>query len=615
MNRSRTVWWTLYGTGSILALVALGWVSKVLLEMESEKLLAQKQAQRANVMHLALWRMDSWLAPQLAQEASRPYFEYLPFVPNDRAYTRLLSTIEAGEVLRPSPLLSVDSEFFPLHFQFDAKLGWSSPQVPTGNQLDLAQGSLVAADFLERKRQLFEQVQQVIQPSGMVFEMGCAEVGFGSWMIAPGSEQAYASEDPLQDDNKEFSKRVQSNLFAQNFANNQNVKGEDVGQLSWAKAGPLLPEPQFPGSVPAPQISVGPLLPIWLEGAPASRPFEIYFLRRIENGARPLMQGFVANWELLRSTLLEQVADLFPTETVQLVRGEITDAEHASQSLAAIPARLEVSYTPLAGRPAWTPARVTLTLAWFAVLLALAGVAFSLRASISYGEKRSRFASSVTHELRTPLTTFRMYTEMLAKGMVEEESRVEYLQTLQRESDRLSVLVENVLAYARLEDGRSRLARETIRVSDLMERSCAAPTEQLLNGTHQLRLNVTVPEGTNVQTDPSAVEQILFNLVDNACKYGRSGAAACIDIRANLAPGQLVIQVRDQGPGVSPKATRAIFRPFDRGSVDAADPNPGIGLGLALCRGLAQDLGGQLNLLPSDEAGACFELRLPLLSS
>ena len=79
----------------------------------------------------------------------------------------------------------------------------------------------------------------------------------------------------------------------------------------------------------------------------------------------------------------------------------------------------------------------------------------ALRASIAFGERRSRFASAVTHELRTPLTTFRMYSEMLADDMVPDEGqRRVYLATLKEESGRLATLVENVLTYARLEEGR-----------------------------------------------------------------------------------------------------------------------------------------------------------------
>src|SRR5690606_23556726 len=90
-----------------------------------------------------------------------------------------------------------------------------------------------------------------------------------------------------------------------------------------------------------------------------------------------------------------------------------------------------------------------------AVLVAVGAIGLVLRASMDLSDRRGRFVSAVTHELRTPLTTFCLYTEMLADGVVaREEARREYLSTLKDESRRLARIVENVLAYARLGEGR-----------------------------------------------------------------------------------------------------------------------------------------------------------------
>jgi signal transduction histidine kinase len=591
----------------VLALAALGWISSAVLDLEQEKEIAQHQAQESNTIRLALWRMDAWLAPRLAQEAARPYFEYLSFVPNDRAYTRLLNRIEAGEVLNPSPLLDFDSDFFPLHFQLDENNVWSSPQVPTGNQLDLASGVHVTEQALRQKRELFNQVQSSISSAGMLVGMNCVEGGFRKQLAA------MLETDGASIERQELSKRVQSNIAAQNDVNFRN------DDSNWVAPKKAQLEPVYNGMQqifdysPDPQVvSVGPLLPIWV-GQPATpTAVEIYFLRKVEVGDMLLLQGFVCNWDRLQTSLLEQVEDLYAGSDIQLVRGDIEDVENAGEMLAAVPARLVVSSQALQRASGWTAARVTLALGWFAVLAGLVGCAFSLHASITYGEKRSRFASSVTHELRTPLTTFRMYTEMLVKGMVGEGKRLEYLQTLQRESDRLSVLVENVLAYARIEDGRAPLTRDPILVSELVNRSSAALKQRVLDAGHHLEIQNQVPDEVQVETDCGAVDQVLFNLVDNACKYGHQGGVAEISLTVKRESGKLWILVRDQGPGVPTNVAKAIFRAFDRGAVEAADPNPGIGLGLALCRGLAQDLGGGLDLQHADEGGACFGFWLPL---
>ena len=100
---------------------------------------------------------------------------------------------------------------------------------------------------------------------------------------------------------------------------------------------------------------------------------------------------------------------------------------------------------------------------WGAVLFAVLAAAVLLHGVMTLSERRAAFVSSVTHELRTPLTTFRMYAEMLARGMVPDaERRQEYYETLQSESERLTLLVENVLAYARLERGRKPQAQDRV---------------------------------------------------------------------------------------------------------------------------------------------------------
>ena len=123
-----------------------------------------------------------------------------------------------------------------------------------------------------------------------------------------------------------------------------------------------------------------------------------------------------------------------------------------------------------------------------------------------------------------PLTTFRMYSEMLAEDIVTDpEQRRVYLETLKDESDRLSRLVENVLCYARLEDGRYRGRRERITVAALLDH--VAPVLARRAAGCGMQLTIT-PAEAGVEVDPDAIAQILFNLVDNACKYAGDGSSS-----------------------------------------------------------------------------------------
>jgi signal transduction histidine kinase len=115
-----------------------------------------------------------------------------------------------------------------------------------------------------------------------------------------------------------------------------------------------------------------------------------------------------------------------------------------------------------------------------------------------------------------------------------------------------------------------------------------------------------------VQADVSVVEQILFNLVDNCCKYaGPIAADKVIHLQVRGGPGGVEFHLRDHGPGISAEAARDLFRPFTKSAHEAAQSAPGIGLGLALSRRLARALGGDLRLDATGEGGACFVLILP----
>ena len=348
----------------------------------------------------------------------------------------------------------------------------------------------------------------------------------------------------------------------------------------------------------------GPLAPLWLtpaDGAPA-----LVFVRQARADNRVWLQGFLVDWPRIDAQLRSAVADLFPTAQLAPRRGPAPE----SGRLAAIPVTLAAP-APTAVSVGWTTTRAQLAFVWLAALVALGAVGTTLRSSIDLGERRGRFVSAVTHELRTPLTTFRMYAQMLADGMVADPARqAVYLRTLEAESERLSALVANVLAYAQLE-GRARPERRTPttgralldRVTPPLARR-AEQTAVPLATTHHGDL------GTARLLDAETVEQILFILVDNACKYAATDAGVTIDFELG---DPLRVEVRDHGPGIPPDRARAVFEPFERGGRDAADPVPGVGLGLALARDLARALGGDLELMEprADDPGARFRLTVP----
>jgi K+-sensing histidine kinase KdpD len=116
-----------------------------------------------------------------------------------------------------------------------------------------------------------------------------------------------------------------------------------------------------------------------------------------------------------------------------------------------------------------------------------------------------------------------------------------------------------------------------------------------------------------VHVDVSVVEQILFNLVDNSCKYATgSTGPRTIHLEACSSDNSAMLRVRDHGTGISAEAARRLFQPFSKSAQQAAHSAPGVGLGLALCRRLSRAMGGELRWNSQIADGACFELSLPV---
>lgn len=128
--------------------LAMGWVTWQAVELERGERRARAEARQQESIRLSLWRMDSLLTAILARESGRPYFEFQPFYPAQRAYTRMFEPVQPGEVLVPSPLLAGGDDLVNLYFQLGPDGRLSSPQAPTGNMRDLAESAYVDPDAI-----------------------------------------------------------------------------------------------------------------------------------------------------------------------------------------------------------------------------------------------------------------------------------------------------------------------------------------------------------------------------------------------------------------------------------------------------------------------------------
>lgn len=635
---NQTVFWAC----SAAVVVALGWLTTGAIRLERQDAESRASSSRMEATRLALWRMDSAMTPVIAREAARPFFHYQSFYPTDRAYTRMLEEVSPGEVLVPSPLVDAPVGIIRLYFEAHPSGEVTSPQVPRGDhaRLAVAQGhsptNIVAAqDQLAR----FETLRNAGRIADNAGTLDAPDVA-GRMILRPPASGAPSPGETHDSLTRDFDMRHERMSLAATsgqkpeFAgagtgashqppleNNEDALGDkptssealslrenDRGEKLGKTATETLSSTDT-GHAP---IVTTELAPAWI-GPDGSA--QLIFTRRVRLGEEEFEQGFWLDWELTRSWLLSGIGDLFPWADLRPVRGDIRSRapEELGRTLASIPAEIVVGGPAVTPAIGWTPLRAGLVVAWVAVLASLAVTWRVLLALEDLAERRGRFAAAVSHELRTPLTTFSLYSQMLDEGMVPPERQREYIQTMRAESGRLARIVESVLDYARL--GRaavpSRTRRHELRL--LLEPIVASLSERARSRGFEIRADLSGVGDAAVVADAAGVERILGNLVDNSCAYARDHEPRTIDLVATVGRREAEITVGDHGPGLSAEEARRAFEPYFRGRRTTDLGVPGIGLGLALARGVARGMGGDLRFEPGGHAmGASFTLRIPL---
>lgn len=232
------------------------------------------------------------------------------------------------------------------------------------------------------------------------------------------------------------------------------------------------------------------------------------------------------------------------------------------------------------------------------------------RSSMVEAAQKTSFVANVSHEFKTPLTTIRLYSELLEQGRVRsEEQGREYLRTIGRETQRLARLVNNALDFSRLEQGKKKYVRETLDLRDELGRLFQTHAPRLAEAG--LTLNWELPaEPVSARVDRDALEQIMLNLLDNACKYAAEGGEVAVALKAGSGGGAMVC-VADRGPGVPVEQREKIFEKFHRVDETLTAEKTGTGLGLSIARQLARGLGGELRCVAREGGGAEFILTLP----
>jgi signal transduction histidine kinase len=226
---------------------------------------------------------------------------------------------------------------------------------------------------------------------------------------------------------------------------------------------------------------------------------------------------------------------------------------------------------------------------------------------------KRRFLATVSHELRTPLTALSGYQELLADevmGPLAENQR-DMLDRMRSSTQHLASMIEELLTFANLDDGREVVRPTDFAAGDLVQ-SVAATIEPLIEHKH-LTLAITIPETPiHVHSDRDKVRQILVSLAQNAVKFTDAGE---VQLGVWHRHEQVGIFVRDTGIGIAAHDLERLFKPFGQLDASLTRRHGGAGLGLYIARGLAELLGGSIAVESTPNKGSEFTLVLPLPSA
>ncbi len=244
-------------------------------------------------------------------------------------------------------------------------------------------------------------------------------------------------------------------------------------------------------------------------------------------------------------------------------------------------------------------------------LVVVAGMAVVLMAAWrerKLSALKSDFVANVSHELKTPLSLVRMFAELLQSGRVENnEKRIQYLQIILSESERLSALIENVLDFAKVERGKSGYDFSDCVLGDVVTRAVEAC--RIRADREQVELHLEVEPGLPmVRADERAIEIAVINLVDNALKYAKEGGG--VDVRVGRKNKTLEVSVTDHGTGIAPEDRKRIFERFVRGR--STKQVRGSGIGLALVKHIALAHGGDAWVEGAEPRGSRFAFTVQL---
>ncbi|PYS92358.1 MAG: hypothetical protein DMF62_00795 [Acidobacteria bacterium] len=221
---------------------------------------------------------------------------------------------------------------------------------------------------------------------------------------------------------------------------------------------------------------------------------------------------------------------------------------------------------------------------------------------------RQEFLSNISHELRTPLTSILAFVETLEDGAIDDkDNNRHFLNVIRRNAERMNALIADILELSLIESGKVSIEKRPLRVAAIVDDIFTNLSSKSV--TRGIALRNHIAADAIAIADPTRLEQMLTNLIDNAIKFNRQDGSVTVDLQAGET--RTIITVADTGEGILPEHQHRIFERFFRADRSRAREVGGTGLGLAIVKHLARLHGGEVSVISRLTDGTVFSVELP----
>ncbi|HEY4544350.1 MAG TPA: ATP-binding protein, partial [Tissierellaceae bacterium] len=221
---------------------------------------------------------------------------------------------------------------------------------------------------------------------------------------------------------------------------------------------------------------------------------------------------------------------------------------------------------------------------------------------------RKEFVANVSHELKTPITTIKSYTETLLESEVDKEIENKFLNIINEESDRMNRLVSDLLKLSNLDYKKTKWNKSLVDINSLIE-DCLLKLDFSSKEKNQeiiVKLNKNIEK---LYIDKDAIQQVLLNILTNAIKYNDHNGL--IEVKSTEEEKEIIISIKDNGPGISKEDLDRIFERFYRVEKGRSRELGGTGLGLSIAKEIVEAHGGSLKLTSELSKGTRVDIILP----